>query len=204
MTTDPAPFLWLCGPSGVGKSSVGWQLYLHVIGSGVKAAYVDLDQISFARPAPPDDPENDALKAHNLSAMWPNYRDAGARCLLTSGIVLSPDVIAATAAAVPGTTLIVCRLRARHETIRERMFRRGRGYGPPLAGDELVGRPAAWLVEAADDSIREAEIMEKLDLGDFVVDTDDLSIASVAAAVRARAGDWPGLPSAQTLGDEVR
>jgi hypothetical protein len=43
---------------------------------GVKAAYIDLDQISFARPAPVDDPENDVLKACNLSVLWPNYRAA--------------------------------------------------------------------------------------------------------------------------------
>jgi hypothetical protein len=125
--------------------------------------------------------------------MWPNYRDAGARCLVTSGLVLSPEVIATTAAGVPDTALVVCRLRARPDTIRERMFRRARGYGPPLAGDELVGRSAAVLSEAADDSIREAEIMQRLDLGDFVIDTDDLSIAAVASAVLAHAGDWPGL-----------
>jgi predicted ABC-type ATPase len=191
VSDGPAPFVWLCGPSGVGKSSVGWELYCQVIASGIKAAYVDMDQISFARPAPSDDPENDALKARDLAVMWPKYRAAGARCLLTSGIVLDPNVITMTAAAVSGTRLIVCRLRARPDMIRERVFRRGRGGGPPLPGDELMGRSEVRLAEAAEDSIREADIMEGYGLGDITVDTDDLSITAVAVTIRARAGDWP-------------
>jgi hypothetical protein len=193
MTSEPTPFLWLCGASGVGKSSVGWELLRQVTSAGIKSAYIDLDQISFARPAPEEDPENDQLKARNLAVMWPNYRDAGARCLIVSGIVTDPDVVPMTRAAVLGTALTVCRLRAGDEQLRARIFRRGYGGGPPLPGDELPGRSDEWLAGAADDSIREAGEMDRAGLGDFVVDTDDLTISAVAAAVRARAGDWPAL-----------
>ena len=43
-----APFLWLCGPTGVGKSSVGYAIFQQVYSSGVKVAYVDFDQLACA------------------------------------------------------------------------------------------------------------------------------------------------------------
>lgn len=33
--------LWLCGPSGVGKSSVGWEMFTQLSRMGVKAGFVD-------------------------------------------------------------------------------------------------------------------------------------------------------------------
>jgi adenylylsulfate kinase-like enzyme len=45
VTGAGAPFLWLCGPSGVGKSSVGWQIFSQVRRSGIKAGYLDFDQV---------------------------------------------------------------------------------------------------------------------------------------------------------------
>ena len=35
------PFLWICGPSGVGKSSVGREVFTQVRAAGVTAAYLD-------------------------------------------------------------------------------------------------------------------------------------------------------------------
>jgi adenylylsulfate kinase-like enzyme len=46
------PFLWICGLSGVGKSSVGWEVFTQVRAAGVKAAYLDSYQIGFCRPEP--------------------------------------------------------------------------------------------------------------------------------------------------------
>jgi hypothetical protein len=37
------PVLWICGPSGVGKSSVGYELFEQLTEAGIPAAYVDLD-----------------------------------------------------------------------------------------------------------------------------------------------------------------
>ena len=47
------PFLWLCGPTGVGKSSVGYAIFQQVYRSGIKVAYVDLDQVGLCYPAGP-------------------------------------------------------------------------------------------------------------------------------------------------------
>jgi adenylylsulfate kinase-like enzyme len=37
---DPVPFLWLCGPSGVGKTSAGFELFDQLSEAGTTTAYV--------------------------------------------------------------------------------------------------------------------------------------------------------------------
>jgi hypothetical protein len=182
------PFLWVCGPSGVGKSSVGWEVFRQLFTEGTKAAYLDFDQVGFCRPAPAADPDNVGMSTSNLAVMWPNYRSRGAQCLVTSGIVHRTDEIQARADAVPDLAMTVCRLRASHDELRRRILLRGAGGGPPLPGDEIRGRSAGWLSQAADESIEEADEMERNELGDICIDTDHLAIDEVARLVRASAG----------------
>ncbi|OMI40156.1 hypothetical protein [Streptomyces sparsogenes] len=79
--TSPAPdagsasaaggsVLWLCGATGVGKSTVGFQLFRKALGDGRTAAYLDLDQIGFCGPTPADDPRNHRVKSRNLAVLW--------------------------------------------------------------------------------------------------------------------------------------
>jgi hypothetical protein len=191
VSSGPAPFLWICGASGAGKSSVGWEIFGQVRAAGVQAAYVDFDQIGFCLPAREDDPDTHRIKALNLGAMWPNFRSAGARCLISSGFVNTRDVIRMYAGAVPGTALTVCRLRAGNDELTKRIFLRGQGGGPPIPGDELTGQPAGWLARFAAESVRDAADLERDGIGDLCVDTDGRSIAEVARLVRAAAGGWP-------------
>lgn len=87
-TAADGPVLWLCGPRGVGKSTIGFALYPRVLReTGTTAAYLDLDQLGRCHPAPADDPGNHRLKARNLAAVWRTYRAAGARCLTVVGPV---------------------------------------------------------------------------------------------------------------------
>lgn len=46
------PFLWLCGPPGVGKSAVGCEIFMQVYRSGIKASFLDFDQVGLCYPAP--------------------------------------------------------------------------------------------------------------------------------------------------------
>ncbi|WP_143671192.1 hypothetical protein [Streptomyces sp. Ru87] len=182
------PVLWLCGPTAVGKSTAGWEVFVQIWrDDGIKAAYVDLQQIGFRLPAPADDPGNDRLAARNLAAMWPVFRAAGARCLVVSGGAADRSVVRAYEEALPGAALTVCRLRARPETLTERVLLRGRGAGPNIPGDALKGRPAGELRRIAREAVRAAEELERAGLGDLCVDTDGLSAADVARSVRARA-----------------
>lgn len=186
--TEALPFLWVCGPSGVGKSSVGWEIFRQRINEGRPSAYLDFDQIGFCRPAPDNDADNVQMSTRNLAAMWPNYRARGARCLVASGIIHTAAEIQSRLAAVPDLNPTVCRLRTSHDELRRRIMLRGGGGGPPLPGDELNGRALAWLEEAAADSIEEADDMERCNLGDLSVDTDGLTITGVARLVRELTG----------------
>jgi hypothetical protein len=168
------PFLLLCGPRGVGKSSVGYALFRRIYLTGTRAAYVDLAQIGFTEPVP----GNHALAARNLAAMWPAFRAAGARCLIAVGETDTRDRYA-----LPGMALTVCRLCAAPDTLRDRIRRRGAGEGPLLPGNDLIGVSSEELDRIADAAVREAERLARLGIGDLCVDTDGRSVDEVARSV---------------------
>ena len=66
----PVPVLWLSGATAVGKSTVGYEIFTQVYRTGVRAAYVDVQQIGALRPAADDDVVGHRLKARNLAAIW--------------------------------------------------------------------------------------------------------------------------------------
>jgi predicted ABC-type ATPase len=188
------PFLWICGPSGVGKSSVGWEVFTQVRAAGVTAAYLDTDQIGFCRPEPQDDPDHYVLRSRNVAALWPNFLAAGARAMIVSGILETPDGVRRFTAAVPGASVTIVRLRATPETLRERIWWRGRGGGPQIPGDqELHGATAARLQAVWEDSVATTEALERHRIGDICIDTDGRSVREVARAILAQAPGWSSL-----------
>lgn len=58
-----------------------------MIGAGVEAAYVDIDQLGICYPEPALDPGRHRMKARNADAVVANFQDAGARCVVVSGVV---------------------------------------------------------------------------------------------------------------------
>jgi hypothetical protein len=185
------PLLLLCGPRGVGKSSVGWQVFYDVMQSGVTSAYVDLDQVSFCRPAPEDDPDNRRVKVQNLARLWSVYEEAGAQCLVATGDVSHRDVVDAYAAAVPSLDMDICQLHANVDTLTQRLLARGRGEGPGIPGDELRGESVAMLTRLAAEAVGSAEDPQRDVVGDVHVVTDDQTVEEVATVVRAALGGWP-------------
>lgn len=153
---------------------------------------MDLDQISFCRPEPDDDPDNHRVKMANLGAIWSNYLSSGARFLVMTGIVDDHETIAAYRRVLDGTALTVCRLRVNVQELRERIFFRGAGIGPPLAGDGLKGASSEFLSRFAEVSAENADQIEEAGIGDVIVDTDGLTVTQVVDAVRAATGEWPG------------
>lgn len=188
------PFLWICGPSGVGKSAVGWELFCQVRAAGVTAAYLDTDQIGFCRPEPRDDPDHYALRSRNVAALWPNFLAAGARAMVVSGILETPEGTRLFTAAVPGASVTIVRLRATPATLRERIARRGRGGGPPIPGEQAWhGATAARLLTAWEDSVATAAALERHRIGDLCIDTDGRSVREVARAILAQTPGWSRL-----------
>jgi adenylylsulfate kinase-like enzyme len=169
----PVPFLWLCGPSGVGKSTVGWEIFSQLARAGSATAYVDADQLGLCYPAPADDPQNHRTKARNLGAVWAAFRTAGVDAMVLSGGVGSDQLVRAYVDQVPGAAITLCRLRADHTTLTDRFVRRG------------------WMPQLADEAVVDADDLDRLDFADLCVDTDGLSITEVGTLVRDRADGWP-------------
>jgi hypothetical protein len=188
----PGEILWLCGPAAIGKSTVGWLVYEQTRRAGITAAFVDLDQIGFHRPAPGTDPGNHRLKAANLAGVWDTFRARGADCLIAVGPLDRPEDAGVYTAALPAATITLCVLHASPPVLADRVARRGRGRTSTwgLAGDELIGQPQARLHEIADHGAR---ILSALDgVGDLRVDTDDRAAGEIAAEILKRTG-WPSL-----------
>lgn len=150
--------LWLCGPPGVGKTAVAWEIHQRIADS----AYVDIDQLGMCYPATDSDPHRHLLKARNLDAVIAGHRSAGASCVVVSGVV-DPLVGPPTSPA-----LTVVRLRADSVELRRR----------------LEGRDGSFVAEV----LREADALDASDFADLCVDTTGIDVAAVASAVLARTG----------------
>ena len=81
--------LLVCGATGVGKPTAGFDVFLRQRRAGLAAAYIDLGQLGFITPAPNDDPGGHQFRARNLADHWRNYQAAGARRIALRGQGLS-------------------------------------------------------------------------------------------------------------------
>ncbi|PPS67313.1 MULTISPECIES: AAA family ATPase [Streptomyces] len=183
-TSADLPVLWLCGATGVGKSTVGFEVYQRVLGAGATAAYLDLDQLGFCRPAS-DDPANHRVKARNLAAVWRTYRAAGAQCLIMSGPVEDEATVKAYSEALPATELTLCRLHAGRQHLTERIMSRGQGGSWAQPGDPLRGQSVTRLLHVADQAVASAAGLEDAGIGDLRIDTDGYTVEQVADAITA-------------------
>jgi adenylylsulfate kinase-like enzyme len=169
------PVLWICGPAGVGKSTVSWRLYSELASAGVHVAFADSDQLCMCYPAPPEDPSRQHLKALNVGAMIPNLRSAGARCVIVNG-VLSPAGL--ETGLLPDASVTICRLRASRDCVEQRF----------TARHERRDNMDALLRQIADD----VRLTEMSTFADACVDTTDIPVGEVPGLVRAACKDWPG------------
>jgi adenylylsulfate kinase-like enzyme len=161
------PVLWLCGPPGVGKTTLAWQIHTRLRDAGVAAAYVDIDQLGMCYPEQASDPGRHRLKARNLTSVVANFAAHGATCVVVSGIV-DP----AYRMAVPGAALTLCRLRVDRDELVRRFLGRSRD-------EESV---AAVLIEADE--------MDASTIEDLCVDTTGLTVPGAVAAVAAATAGW--------------
>lgn len=180
VTGGLVPVLWLCGPAGVGKSTVAWHLVSELSQAGVDVAFADTDQLCMCYPAPPEDPDREQLKARNLGAMISHYRTAGAKCVVLAG-VLDP-VLGVRRELMPGADVTVVRLRADREEVVRRFVER----------DEQREDIEELLQEVRD----EADGMDRSDFAQACIETTGIPAAKVARLVRDACRDWPGFSDA--------
>jgi adenylylsulfate kinase-like enzyme len=189
-TAADGQVLLLCGATGVGKSTAGFEVYRRTLRAGSAAAYVDLDQVGFCRPVPAGDTGGHRVKARNLAAMWHTYRAAGAQCLIAVGPVETEAAAKAYADALPRAAITLCRLHAGAGELTRRIMLRGHGGSWPQPGDPLAGQPTAYLLRAAASAAAEAEALEHAVTGALRVDTDGLTVEETADLIAARTR-WP-------------
>jgi len=176
------PVLWICGARAVGKSTVGWRVFRRLVGAGVRTLFLDLPQLGFLEPAAPDDPHNHRVKAQSLGAL---IAIAGAHVVVMTGRVEAEDVLAYNQHLPVGAELMLVRLSADRDTLREHLRRRAQGGGWRETGDPLPGSgPAAlerWLGEAT----AENERLERHRLGDTEIGVDGREPEAIASDVFA-------------------
>ena len=178
--------LLVCGALGVGKSAVGFEVYLRQLRAGAAAAYLDLGQIGFMSAASSGKPGGHRLRARNVADLWRAYYEAGARRLILSGPVPDARAAAMYVGALPAANVTVCRLHAGPAELTRRIARRGRGLSWPEPGDPLIGQPESRLRLAAERAAADAEALDRAGLGGFRIDTDGLSVAEAADRVIRR------------------
>jgi adenylylsulfate kinase-like enzyme len=168
--------LWLFGPPGVGKSTVGWALHRRWRSAGMLSAYVDIDQLGMLYPTP--DPRNHHVKVRNLAAVLRTFAAAGAERTVVSGVI-DPDEMADFAAHGCGAGWVWCRLTAAQDEIRDRLVRQ---------------RQQPEMVEGA---AEHAALLDSRDIADLRVDTTgrtvDEIVEALDSALDARALDAPSL-----------
>jgi broad-specificity NMP kinase len=178
MLDDPdTPFPLISGPPGAGKTTVAWEIYNQMIERKEPVALVDLDLLTMRSPAPADDPYNYRLAASNLAMLWKSYQSAGARRLVAAGIISTPGHLRRYCDAVPACAPVLCRLQANDETLRSRIYRRGRELGS--------SREHLWQ-----QAVRISANLDANNIADFSILTEHSSTAHIAQDIIARA-NWP-------------
>ena len=187
--------LLITGPAGVGKSTIGFALYMRCLSAELTAGYVDLGQIGFVSPGTPGDRSQHRLKARNLAVMWRNYHAAGARHLVATGRLESEAAVRTYCAALPAASITLCRLPAGRAELTRRVMSRRDGGSWPEPGDPLRGQSAQFLADVADRAAAEGDALDRSTVGLVVtnrvltnavrIDTDGCSVAEAANLIEA-------------------
>jgi adenylylsulfate kinase-like enzyme len=171
------PVLWVWGPSGVGKTTVTWDLFVRLGREGVPAGYVDIDQLGLCyapptsqhwAPEPADDPGRHRLKARALDAVLANFGDAGAACVVVPGV--TDPVRGVETDLLPHAALTTCRLRAEPAELARRLATRGNPF------DDVA------------QELAEAETLDHAFATELCVDTTGLTVAQVVDRIRSCTG----------------
>jgi hypothetical protein len=173
--------LLIGGRSGVGKSTVAWEVSAQLQDCSVAHCLVEGDFLDQAYPPPAGDPTRRKLTEDNLGALWRNFAALGYRRLIYTNTVsiLESDVIVRAMGGHPRITSVL--LTSTDETASARLS--AREIGSQL--DTHVHRSSAM-----------AQRLDQAALRPVVrVPTDGRDVISIARDVVA-AARWAGSPRA--------
>jgi hypothetical protein len=146
--------LFLGGRSGVGKSSVGYEIHENLSAVGVRHCLIEGDNLDLAYPPPWEH----GLAARNLAAMWGNYRALGYWRLVYTNTVSVRFVDELTAAMGDEPRVTAVLLTASDTTARQRLARREIGSAlhrhaarSDIAARELDEFSPSWVHRVATD-----------------------------------------------------
>lgn len=186
--SERTPALLLIGAIGTGKSDTSYHVFARLYQAGIPTARLDLDDIGMCHPAPEDDPHNFVVKSEAMGAAWRVFKTHGARCLVVSGAVDTPELIDQHTRQVPDAEWTVVRLRISAEERRRRVLSRGLRLGSTEEDIE------PWIEESDEDERN----LDSRQLPGLVVQTDGLTPVEVADLVLNRA-TWPTAQELRTL-----
>jgi hypothetical protein len=150
MNRNDVEALLIGGRSGVGKSTIGWEVSRQLQQVGEPHCYIEGDNLDQVFPAPPDDLVRERISEANLAALWANYRALGhSRLVYTNTAAVVSDVWM-TRALGQNTHFIGVLLTASDDTTAGRLA--GREIGGGLDWHLKRSRRAArWLEAEAPD-----------------------------------------------------
>ena len=160
----------ISGSMGSGKTTVLAEASDLLAARDVVHAAIDLDALGIAHV-----PEGERidLMHRNLASIWENYAAAGVTRLLLAEAVESRAELDRIQRAIPDSTVVVCRLKARLETMQQRVSMRE----PGMLREQFIARVAE--LEA---------LLDRAQLEDFSLVNDDGSVTDVARELLVRAG----------------
>jgi len=166
--------LLIGGRSGVGKSTVGWEVSAQLQAAEVSHCYLEGDFLDQAFPAPPGDPNRSQLTRDNIAALWRNFSARGYHRLVYTNTVsvIYPEEITESLGEPSRVTRVL--LTASDETANARLAQREIGSGLDLHIQRSAQR-AVDLEHAAPASVRR-------------IGTDGRGVVEIAAEVIAATG----------------
>lgn len=200
VSTDTDPVLVLCGPTGVGKSTVGWHVFQRMTRAGVTIAFIDIDQLGFLYQAKEKPTDRHQVQARTASAMWSTFKAAGARALVLNGSIRSDDGVTSYVSCFPNAAQTICQLLAAETELADRIGHRAAHDGPTLAGDALIGLDPKEISVVVAEAVEELSDLAANELVDVRIDTNGLSASAIADLVLASAPGWNSLLSSACQG----
>lgn len=182
--SGPGRAVLVCGPTGVGKSSVGFGLFGNLQADGRTAAYLDLHQLGFLADLPENAPGGHEVVAGCVADLWEQYRAVGAQDLVLTGNVEQAADVQRYRDALGATPLVVCRLHASRDALRDRILARTHVGGPMLAGDALLGLTADEAETVLHDALLQQSRPDQVDLVDITLETTDTLAEAVTQSAR--------------------